>query len=204
MSSTPLLSASMTWKSTMVPWNSRRSRLAPLSCTDSLELRDTPNTVLDSKLKILKNQPILLTWHFESSGDSKHFINDLLYSLNAHLKEVKSGSVAGPSNGAAADHLEFVFENDDHNEDEDLKSPTPFFFHHHDADLDAAGQNKAAAKLVENIKLVHESLEHIEAFKDTKQFHKVSPFSIIPFVSALDYTHLKQVEAQLKGGDLTE
>ncbi|ODN03788.1 Vitellogenin-2 [Orchesella cincta] len=123
--------------------------------------------------------------------------------INAVLKEVKSGSVAGPANGQEGNHLEFVFENDNE-ENEDLRSPKPFFFHHHDADLDTAGQNKAADKLVENIKKVHESLEHIEVFTDIEKFHKVSPFSIIPFVSALDYNHLKQVEQTLKGGDLTE
>lgn len=128
----------------------------------------------------------------------------LWYSrINAVLKEVKDGSVAGPSNGAEANHLEYVFENDN-DEDEDLKSPKPFFFHHHDADLDAAGQNKASAKLVENIQKIHQSLENIQVYKDIEEFHKVSPFSIIPYVSALDYTHLKQVEQQLKGGDLTE
>lgn len=126
-----------------------------------------------------------------------------LLRINAVLREVKSGSVAGPSNGEEANHLEFVFENEN-NEDEDLKSPKPFFFHHHDADLDAAGQNKAAAKLVENIQKVHQSLESIDVYTNTEDFHKVSPYAIIPFVSALDYQHLKQVEQQLKGGDLTE
>jgi hypothetical protein len=29
-------------------------------------------------------------------------------------------------------------------EDEDLKAPRPFFFHHKGQDLDSAGQNKAA------------------------------------------------------------
>lgn len=119
------------------------------------------------------------------------------------MTEVKDGSVAGPSNGRDADHLEFVFEHDNA-EDEDLQSPKPFFFHHQGNDLTAEGQNKAADKLVENIHKVHMSLENIEVFQDTKSFHRVSPFSIIPLVAALDVTHLKQVEAKLKAGDVTE
>jgi hypothetical protein len=124
--------------------------------------------------------------------------------LNLKLKEAKAGgSVAGPSNAKNFDDLRFVFEND-LEEDEDLKSPKPFFFHHKDADLDSAGQTKAADQLVANIKKVHQSLESVEVFADTKEFHKTSPFSLIPFAAALDYDHLKTVYNKVKGGDETE
>lgn len=41
-------------------------------------------------------------------------------------------------------------------------------------------------------------------YKDTKEFHKVSPFSLMPFVTALDYVHLKETYNKMKGGDETE
>jgi hypothetical protein len=63
-------------------------------------------------------------------------------ALNLVLKSVAAGSVAGPSAPQAFEDLKFVFEND-LNEDEDIKSPSPFFFHHKGLDLDAAGQTAA-------------------------------------------------------------
>lgn len=119
------------------------------------------------------------------------------------LKSSNSGSVAGPSNAQNYDDLRFEFEND-LKEDEDIKKPQPFFFHHKGYDLDAAGQNKAEDKLIENIKKIHQSLESVEVYKDVKEFHKVSPFSLIPFVAAMDYEHLKEVYGKVKGGDETE
>jgi hypothetical protein len=123
--------------------------------------------------------------------------------LNMILKSVGSGSVASPSNAQTYDDLKFEFENDI-KEDEDLKAPKPFFFHHKGQDLDSAGQNRAADQLVANIKKIHQSLESPEVYKDVKEFHKVSPYSLLPFVSALDYQHLKDLSNKVKGGDETE
>jgi hypothetical protein len=123
--------------------------------------------------------------------------------LNMILKSSNSGSVSGPSNAKTYEDLKFEFENDV-KEDEDLKTPKPFFFHHKGQDLDSAGQNAAADKLIANIKKIHQSLETPEVYKDTKEFHKVSPFSLMPFVTALDYQHLKDTYNKVKGGDATE
>jgi hypothetical protein len=123
--------------------------------------------------------------------------------MNLILKSVKSGAVAAPSNAKTYEDLRFEFENDV-KEDEDLKTPQPFFFHHKGQDLDSAGQNKAADQLITNIKKIHQSLESVEVYKDIKEFHKVSPFSLIPFVAALDYQHLKETYNKVKGGDETE
>jgi len=123
--------------------------------------------------------------------------------MNMILKTTKSGSVAGPSNAKSYDDLKFEFENE-FKEDEDIRSPTPFFFHHKGQDLDTAGQNKAEDQLIANIKKVHESLESAEVYKNLKEFHTVSPFSLLPFVAALDYQHLKETYNKMKGGDETE
>jgi hypothetical protein len=123
--------------------------------------------------------------------------------MNLILKSSNSGSVAAPSNAKTYEDLKFEFENDV-KEDEDLKAPRPFFFHHKGQDLDSAGQNKAADQLIANIKKIHQSLESPDVYKDVKEFHKVSPFSLLPFVTALDYQHLKDTYTKVKGGDETE
>ncbi|XP_021958023.1 vitellogenin-like isoform X2 [Folsomia candida] len=136
---------------------------------------------------------------FGVDGHTQHSFT----KLNMILKSVGSGSVASPSNAQTYDDLKFEFENDV-KEDEDLKAPKPFFFHHKGQDLDSAGQNRAADQLVANIKKIHQSLESPEVYKDVKDFHKVSPYSLLPFVSALDYQHLKDLSNKVKGGDETE
>lgn len=76
---------------------------------------------------------------FGVDGHTQHSFT----KLNMILKSVGSGSVASPSNAQTYDDLKFEFENDV-KEDEDLKAPKPFFFHHKGQDLDSAGQNRAA------------------------------------------------------------
>jgi hypothetical protein len=136
---------------------------------------------------------------FGVDGHTQHSFT----KLSLILKSVGSGSVSGPSNAKTYEDLKFEFENDI-KEDEDLKTPQPFFFHHKGQDLDSAGQNKAADQLIANIHKIHMSLENTDVFKDTVSFHKVSPFSLMPFVSALDYQHLKDTYNKVKGGDETE
>jgi len=51
---------------------------------------------------------------------------------------------------------------------------------------------------------MHDSLESIEVFKDTTDFHRVSPFVVVPIVSAMDYDHLKKAYEHFKAGDETE
>lgn len=119
------------------------------------------------------------------------------------LKTIASGTVAGPAHAHTHQHVHFVF-NQQVKEDEDLKKPTPFFFHVKDVELDQATQTKAVEQLKENIKKMADSLDSIAVYKDLKDFHKVSPFSIIPLVSNLDYDHLTQVLNELKAGDVTE
>lgn len=136
---------------------------------------------------------------FGVEGHTQHSFT----KMNMILKSTGSGSVASPANAKTYEDLKFEFENDI-KEDEDLKTPQPFFFHHKGQDLDSAGQNRAADQLIANIKKIHQSLESPEVYKDTKEFHKVSPFSLMPFVTALDYQHLKDTYNKVKGGDETE
>lgn len=119
------------------------------------------------------------------------------------LTSSNAGSVPATSNPQAFSDLKFVFEND-LSEDEDLKTPQPFFFHHKGLDLDTTGQNKAADVLIAQIKKIHNSLESATVYNDTKEFHKVSPFALTPFVTALDYQHLTDAYNKMKGGDETE
>jgi len=123
--------------------------------------------------------------------------------LTLTLKESKAGSVPAPSSPQVYDDLKFAFE-DDLNEDEDIKKPHPFLFHHKGLDLDAAGQTAAEDQLIANIKKVHMSLENTDVFKNNKDFHKVGPFTLLPFVGAMDYQHLTEVYDKIKGGDETE
>ncbi|XP_035701428.1 vitellogenin [Folsomia candida] len=124
--------------------------------------------------------------------------------MKMNLKSSNSGSVPPPSNPKTFNDLKFVFENDV-KEDEDLGNPVPFFFHHKGLDLDSAGQTKAADQLLTNIKKMHNSFDTAELYKDVKEFHKVSPFSLLPFVSALNYQHIKDTyDNKVKGGDATE
>ncbi|OXA36580.1 Vitellogenin-5 [Folsomia candida] len=99
--------------------------------------------------------------------------------------------------------FESVFENDV-KEDEDLGNPVPSFSITKVLIL-ILRQTKAADQLLTNIKKMHNSFDTAELYKDVKEFHKVSPFSLLPFVSALNYQHIKDTyDNKVKGGDATE
>lgn len=196
-------------KCTDLPRRIRKPGVSVEYCPDD-NSRDVLNSTgfgvydleIDSGSLVAKNIKVgsFLVYNiFGVDGHTQHSYTNLQLTL----KNVAAGSVAGPANAKNFEDLRFAFEND-MDEDEDIKSPKPFFFHHKDADLDAAGQNKAEDQLIANIKKLHQSLESVEVYENTKDFHKISPFSLIPFVSAMDYDHLKEVLGKIKGGDETE
>lgn len=149
--------------------------------------------------KMIKVGSSLVYNIFGVDGQTQHSFSLMVMNL----KTVKSGSVASPANAQNYDDLRFEFENE-LKEDEDIKKPQPFFFHHKGLDLDKAGQDQAENRLIENIHKIHMSLKSADVYKDTKEFHKVSPFTLMPFVAAMDYDHLKEVYGKVKGGDETE
>jgi hypothetical protein len=114
------------------------------------------------------------------------------------LEDVKDGAnVAAPSNPKNYDNLKYVFAQT-YDEDEDLTVPRPFYFHHKDIALDAESQTKALEQLYLIIDQVIDSLRTTGVFKDLKEFHRVSPLSIVPHVNTLDYEHLKQAYEKVK------
>jgi len=195
---------------TDVPRRFRRPGVSVTHCPDD-NTRDVLNStafaVYDLEIqggnlvaKTIKVGSTIIYNVFGVEGHTQHSFT----KMNLLLKSMNSGSVPGPSNAKTYDDLKFEFENEMNNENEDLKAAQPFFFHHKGLDLDTAGQNKAEDQLIANIKKIHESLESTAVFKDTKDFHKISPFTLMPFVSAMDYQHLKETYNKVKGGDETE
>lgn len=115
------------------------------------------------------------------------------------LKEVKTSGfsqISAPSSAKTYDNLRYVFESS-YKEDEDLEQPHAYFFHYKNAITDEAVLQKFSDELYENIQKLAESLESKAVYEDLVQFHKVSPFSIIPVVSSLPFTHLKSLYAKI-------
>jgi hypothetical protein len=113
------------------------------------------------------------------------------------FESVKDGAgVGSPANPQNFDNIKYVFEQTI-DENEDLTKPQPFYFHHKAA-LDADSQTKASEALENSINQLIESVRTTGVYDDLKEFHRVSPFSIIPHVNALDYEHLKQFLEKVK------
>jgi len=119
------------------------------------------------------------------------------------LKEVKTSGfsqIPAPSSPKTYDNLRYVFEST-YNEDEDLQQPHAYFFHYKSANTDEAFLKKVTDDLYEAIQEIADSLETTKVYNTVKDFHKVSPFNVVPMVSSLPYANLKTLYARFKSED---
>jgi len=116
------------------------------------------------------------------------------------LDEVKSSGfsqIGNPSSEKTYNSLKYVFEYEP-DEDEEPSEAHPFFFHYKDAIKDDASLNKVADVIIDGIKKLADSFVSTKVFTDLIQFHKASPFQILPVLSALNYNQLQTVHNKVK------
>jgi hypothetical protein len=121
-------------------------------------------------------------------------------STIAQLTDVKSSGfskIGAPSNSQTFDNLRYVFESK-FTADDSLEVPVPYYGHYAEAVTDEAVLKAAADRVYENIQKLADSLETVKVFEDITQFHHVSPFSVIPDVAILHYSHLKSLYSRIK------
>lgn len=116
------------------------------------------------------------------------------------LLEVKASGfskIADPADAKTFDNLRYVFEYD-LDDDEEPSEAHPFFFHYKDAIKDDASLNTVVDNIHENLHKLANSLEDAKIFDDVKEFHKTSPFQMLPLLSALNYNQLQVVYNKVK------
>jgi hypothetical protein len=121
-------------------------------------------------------------------------------STNAFLQEIKSSGftkIPAPSNAQTFTDLKYVFESK-FTADDSLDVPVAFYSHYAEAVTDEAVLKAASDRVYENIQKLADSLETVKVFEDTHAFHKTSPFTIIPDVALLHYSHLKTLYTRVK------